>query len=537
MIQRKTAWLQIFWSILWGTAIGCAVGYVVEGHAVTVVHTNDVFGEIEPCGCRANPEGGMTRKANLLKTLTDPFVLQLDAGDQLFATSDLPGILREQAELQAKYLLKALALVHQDAAVPGEKDFALGFKVFEKLRKGSKIQFLAANLVKKNGAAYLPAHQIFSGPNEAGTLKKVAVIGLVGTKLKWPNELNARSIIEAASREVKALKGKADWIVALTHQGLDEDQLLAKKVPGIDLIIGGHTQSFLQQPIKIGSTWIVQSSFKNQNVGIFSLGKPLTASAYRLVSLDPGFESPPDKPSEMDGLVKEFKAAIAEFNIRKDALLRSTPPSQPVTQKFQTFSRCAECHLKQFDFWRQTQHAKALNSLVQKDQAGNKECLTCHTVGLGDPVGLSRVDRLAEYTRYDPKQTAESEEHSLSPEILSTAELNTFLQAMTGAKSLSSMVKLASSDTEARPLKQALHSLTRSWAPVQCENCHQPAGGHPFSGTYSKNVEKTVCLSCHNSERAPTWYTKAGQPNWALIDDKRRSVTCPAGELDESVAD
>src|SRR4051794_9102822 len=94
--------------------------------AATLVHTNDVFGDIEPCGCRTNPLGGMVRKANLLKKLKDPFVVQVDAGDLLFSSLELPELLAQQAEVQAGYLLKSMDQVHHDAVVPGEKDFALG---------------------------------------------------------------------------------------------------------------------------------------------------------------------------------------------------------------------------------------------------------------------------------------------------------------------------------------------------------------------------------------------------------------------------
>ncbi len=108
-------------------------------HAFTVIHTNDVLGDIEPCGCRHNPQGGMARKFHLLQRTQaqDPFVIQVDAGDFLFSTTEIPDLLQAQAELQAKYLLKTMDLLHHDIVVPGEKDFSLGLKVFEKLTKNS----------------------------------------------------------------------------------------------------------------------------------------------------------------------------------------------------------------------------------------------------------------------------------------------------------------------------------------------------------------------------------------------------------------
>ncbi len=71
---------------------------------------------------------------------------------------------------------------------------------------------------------------------------------------------------------MKSLRGQADLFVVLSHQGLEADQKLAKAVPGIHLIVGAHTQSFLQEPIQVGETWIVQASFRNQQVGAWKIG-------------------------------------------------------------------------------------------------------------------------------------------------------------------------------------------------------------------------------------------------------------------------
>jgi hypothetical protein len=109
-------------------------------------------------------------------------------------------------------------------------------------------------------------------------------------------------------------------------------------------------------------------------------------------------------------------------------------------------------------------------------------------------------------------------------------ELHHYLKQMTEAKSLDTPVKLTSK-SEPMPLRQSLNNLTRSFTPVQCENCHQPGRDHPFSGTYSKQVDTTqTCLKCHTPERAPEWY-KGNEPDMKLIEAKRAKMTCPAGEL------
>ncbi len=99
---------------------------------------------------------------------------------------------------------------------------------------------------------------------------------------------------------------------------------------------------------------------------------------------------------------------------------------------------------------------------------------------------------------------------------------------------MDSKVTLKRDESESQPLSMQLARMEKSWAPVQCENCHKPGGNHPFSAQYSKKVEKETCLNCHTAERAPSWYKSSGQPNLELIEKKKKEVTCPAGDFVES---
>lgn len=512
-----------------GLGLWAATAPAQIARAATLVYSNDVLGEIEPCGCRNNPQGGMVRKANLLKRLGDPStILQLDAGDLLFSTNLIPDALQAQSALQASYVLKAHDLLAHDAAVPGEKDFALGFERFEKLRKESEIRYLAANLVKKNGSQYLEPSRIFEKKQKDGKKLKIAVIGIVGESLDWPKELKTTSAIESAKEQVSKLRKKADIVILLTHQGLEKDQALAAAVPGIDVIVGGHSQSFLQTPISVGSTRIYQSSFRNQYIGVQPLQPPpIDVESHQLLGLDPGYDDPAAaEPSRMAALVSEFKKKVAELNVQEATLVQASTPSKSDGPKFQTFPQCAECHLKQFEFWRKTQHAKALVPLIEAKQAQNKECLSCHTLGLGDPEGFDLVTRLAERRKTEANGILAE-----GTEPMPIDELDGYLRSVHQAKSLKDPVKLTRNGPP-QPLHRSLGGLGKVWTPVQCENCHQPGRDHPFGGAYSKAVQKESCLKCHTAERAPEWYTGSQkQPDWAKIEKKRAMITCPSGDL------
>ncbi len=492
---------------------------VPSSHAVTLIYSNDVMGELEPCGCRSNPLGGMLRKMTLINSLKDPVVIQLDAGDLLFSTTSYPELLKEQARVQAEYLLKSIDLTLPSktfdfVSVPGEKDFALGVKTFTELIRKSKAQFLAANLTYKSGKSFLKSEVLLLRKTPDGKIIKILVFGLVGKNLHWPKELKVLSVLETAKKEIIKWRSQADLIVALTHQGLEEDEKMAKLTSGIDVIVGAHSQSFLQIPSKIKNTLIYQSSFRNQYVGVIPLKLPFRGEGHELVGLDEGYE----KPNSQTPLIAEFKVAIAKINAKKDLRMVTSSNGQlNAKEKFQTFPRCAECHLLQFDFWRKTRHGSAYASLVEKKQDQNFECLKCHSLGLGDEEGFKSLSHLSVL--------------KAEGEIFSKDELGAYLKSMHELKSLNEKIKISNAET--LPLKQSLSLYFKIWPTVQCENCHMPGRDHPFSGSYSKVVEKSLCLTCHTQERAPAWYLKNGQPDLAKIDLKRREITCPRGELVE----
>jgi 5'-nucleotidase len=106
-----------------------------------------------------------------------------------------------------------------------------------------------------------------------------------------------RDPIETSREMVKTLreKEKVDWVICLSHGGLrenkslSEDDLLAKEVPGIDLIVGGHSHTKLEKPLVVNQTIILQAGCHGAYVGIldlaFETGK-MNLKDYKLVPID-----------------------------------------------------------------------------------------------------------------------------------------------------------------------------------------------------------------------------------------------------------
>ncbi|NLZ27440.1 MAG: hypothetical protein GX887_00565 [Firmicutes bacterium] len=76
---------------------------------------------------------------------------------------------------------------------------------------------------------------------------------------------------ESARKAVDLLKDEVDIIVALNHAGIDEDRELASVVPGIDIIVGGHSHTRIEKPEVIGETIIVQAGDLFKYLGLLEL--------------------------------------------------------------------------------------------------------------------------------------------------------------------------------------------------------------------------------------------------------------------------
>nr|MBO2496687.1 metallophosphoesterase [Bacillota bacterium] len=114
-------------------------------------------------------------------------------------------------------------------------------------------------------------------------LKKWAVrevgglrIGFLGATIPYPifyEQMGWRlsDPLEVLAEWVPKIRGKVDVLVLLSHLGLSLDRRLAEEVPGIDLILGGHTHHLLEVPERVGNTFIAAAGKYGQHVGHVTL--------------------------------------------------------------------------------------------------------------------------------------------------------------------------------------------------------------------------------------------------------------------------
>ena len=133
----------------------------------------------------------------------------------------------------------------------------------ERLKKAMDAYGVEPYTVVKRGDARIAVFGIFG--KEADSFAPES-----GTKFLDPVE-TARAIVE----EIKAHE-KVDMIVCVSHSGTtedpdsSEDEILAAEVEGIDLIVSGHTHTYLEEPIVVNHTVVASVGQYNDNVGLLS---------------------------------------------------------------------------------------------------------------------------------------------------------------------------------------------------------------------------------------------------------------------------
>jgi 5'-nucleotidase len=231
----------------------------VDTKKITILHTNDTHSHIDPFPIDhpKNPNmGGAARRAAIIKSIRkeEKNVLLLDAGDIFQGT---PYFNYYGGELE----FKLMSMMQYDVATMGNHDFDNGIDGFYAQLPHAKFDFVSANYDFKNTVLndiVKPYKIIIKDGIKIGIFGLgVQLDGLVDKKLYKETVYN--NPIEVAQDITRILKEekKCDLVICLSHLGFkykDEpekpsDILLAQKTKNIDLIIGGHTHTFLDKPV------------------------------------------------------------------------------------------------------------------------------------------------------------------------------------------------------------------------------------------------------------------------------------------------
>jgi len=224
---------------------------------ITILHTNDTHSQIEPFDISHHKfanKGGVARRASLVQKVRkeNPNTLLLDAGDIFQGT---PYFNYFGGEIE----FKLMSLLKYDAATLGNHDFDNSIDGFHHQLPNANFDFVCANYDFKNtilNTLVKPYKIFFKDGIKIGVFGLgIELHNLVSPELfKETNYLDPIEITKDITRELKENEN-CDLIICLSHLGYHykntqkvSDLKLAAATKDIDLIIGGHTHTFLPKP-------------------------------------------------------------------------------------------------------------------------------------------------------------------------------------------------------------------------------------------------------------------------------------------------
>lgn len=303
---------------------------------IAILHVNDTHGHpLAFNNGNAVETGGLPAMAMLVGQTRAEYdnVLVLDAGD--FNTG-----LSESNFFKAEPDIIGRNMIGFDAVTLGNHEFDNELSVLETQKKLAEFPMLSANIKTKDGA------YIADAPYIVKTFQGVKV-GIFGLTAKETEIIGSPAIVKdlvfadeiaTAKEMVKILreKEKVQVVIALVHMGLDPVYVpgsrgLAAAVPGIDLIIDGHSHTLIKEPVVVNGTPIVQAYQWGLDVGkgVLTVKDGKAAGfAWELVSINnnnkgapvgPQFAQHPlllpvlsDYKDKVEGLLKEKIGTAAD---------------------------------------------------------------------------------------------------------------------------------------------------------------------------------------------------------------------------------
>ncbi len=351
---------------------GFAATAASSAKTFTILHTNDMHASFIGMGPSADytpftlnddsTRGGYARLASLITQRTSARksqgpVLVLDAGDYSMGTAFSAATRETGGELHL------MGKMGYDATTFGNHEFdlgpaGLGKSISAAVKAGRIPAVLSANAGFTGDDASLAELQ---GLSRKGVIRRYTVIERGGLRFGIFGSLGKEAMIytsggatsfadptASAKEVVKTLRDteKVDIVIALSHGGLEkgpdgsyrdgEDVRLAKDVPGIDVVISGHSHTELNEAIIVnGHTPVVQTGKESRNLGelVIALDEgKLSVTSYRLLPIDDSISGDRTIANDIEKLKKSVSAAaFASRGYRIDQPLAIAPRDLPNT--------------------------------------------------------------------------------------------------------------------------------------------------------------------------------------------------------------
>lgn len=351
-----------------------------------LILTGEQHGYIEPCGCTENQSGGVSRRGDLIRQLTE-------LGWKT-AGLDLGGLVKRdrlQSQLKFRTMLAALKDLNYKAISLGPEEVKLG------------ADYLLSQNPPDNPIGFVCANVTFYETPDLGTPVrtrvfehgglKFGVTGILGAslrpELRQVDDVTFEDPAKVLPKMLEALDAEQpDLRVLLSHGSMDEAKALAKESSAFDLVLTtGGAEDPDGRPERVGDTVLLNVGRKGKHAGVLAVypdGSP--KFRFELVQLDRNRFG--DTPKMIEHM-RYYQDQLKEQEIA----IQESPVGHPSGATFVGSAACADCHEEEYEIWKKSPHAEAFASLDPANKRHGSErlkgvprmfdpeCVCCHVTG------------------------------------------------------------------------------------------------------------------------------------------------------------
>ena len=426
--------------------------------------TGETLAHLEHCGCKANQNGGIARRATYVaqKRRVHSDILVLDTGN-LFPISSNHFRLTEFDEKELAVYLAAVGEIGYDMAGISFNELYYGYPFFQRNALALDFPFVCANVVKDGVPIALPYISVRMGDYQIGLLgifQRPTFRNRDETYLfdDRTAELDILDPVDTIVRYLPKLRKENDLVMVI---GTLEPDLIVNQVSrldGIDMIISrGLIKKYLVETDGgTAMTHLRLSGFQNGTLVIYEQTGLYSIDTIELwVDQDTGIvdwrreNTPLNEEIEDDELIRSIIDNLYSSVIDVEIRPLMNWDERFAQSEYVGVDACKTCHPSEHTQWKTTRHAFAINTLLDVRRHFQPKCVVCHVTGMGYETGYEMGD-----------------------------------------------------------LKHPLIN-------VQCEMCHGPGGDHirnPWNSEMIRVPSAQHCVTCHDQEHSDfvfdTYYPK-----------------------------
>ena len=275
-----------------------------------ILHTNNTNGALENCYCPDHPLGSIEKRSLYIQDFinSNPRTIVLDAGDFFTMSKKL---------LKDSLVCEAYATIPYDGILLGDQELTRDVKFLNTVLPKLESSIILSNL-EAPSLSFVRKYKVI----KRGGLS-IGVIGILGGNAMkyYPKDIRDSIVlndpVSTVNEIVKRIRPRTDVIILLSHQGFDQDQVLAKSLKGVNIILGAHSQTVPKEPVIINDILISQAGREGYYVGLIELKlnkyKKIEDHIVSTISMT---QDMPDHPRIME-LIKYFEDTTGLINRKK----------------------------------------------------------------------------------------------------------------------------------------------------------------------------------------------------------------------------